>query len=157
MKIKKILKIILKIVVGIILLISLIQLILPAKRPRDGMVDPKPLFTHLFGQYPSYIYKNHSSKETSFSDYVTVVKAEMNQVALQEKVKYLKENGWRQVYLPYEDQIAFCYGTQNGIMINYPTELHYESGSMFTEDQLKNWRIVYNYNYNDVRDWCGRS
>lgn len=155
MKIKQILKIILKIIVGIILLISVVKLILPMKFQREGMVDPELLSSQLFGQYPSYVYKKQSIKEAWLMDYATVAKAEMDQVALQEKVKYLKDHGWRQVYLPFEDQIAFCHGTQNSIRISYPAKLSYENGMKLTAEEFKNWIIKYDYNYDGLKDWCG--
>ena len=41
-------------------MISVIKLILPMKFQREGMVDPKLLFSQIFGQYLSYVYKKNN-------------------------------------------------------------------------------------------------
>lgn len=155
MNIKLILKNVIKVIIGIILLIYLINLMMPMKFKREGMVNVEELLLKLFGEYPSYFYKENSRKETTQFNYATIKKKEMDDLVLQKKIKYLKEHGWRQVYLQYEDQIAFCHGKQNRIIITYPTKLNYEDGMKLTEDDLKKWIINYNYDYDGVRG-CGK-
>lgn len=144
---KKLLK---RVLLGAWFIFLFYVLIIPNKVHREGMVDQEQLSKKLFEAYSSHRYEVGLNKERSLSSIAFIDKKELSKQDLDYKVADLKKHGWRQVFPPLEDQVTLCFGSQNRIMIVYPTKLSYSSGMRLTEAQLATWVINYTYAYKGV-------
>ncbi|WP_180108361.1 hypothetical protein [Acinetobacter sp. YH12085] len=145
---KKILK---RVLLGAWFIFLFYVLFIPNKVHREGMVDQEQLSNKLFGAYSSHRYEEGLNKERSLSGYAFIDKKELSKQDLNYKVADLKKHGWKQVYPPLEDQTTLCFGSQNRIIIVYPTKLSYSSGMKLTEADLATWIVNYTYAYKGAR------